>query len=147
MQLTFHYAFDKIEAIGTPMLRIVPARVALALIIEGTLPLKADTRLLARLWIEIVMEADRAPELQAMIASHMAWYREEINRALLRLDLEGDVAAKADLIIAGLDGITIGALAEPDRWPAVRQRRAAYRLLAVLGVPALRKPGKDKVTG
>ena len=138
--LTFHHAFDKIHAFATPLLRVLPPRAAMAAVIEGSLPLRKDTRVLARLWIELVMEAERQPELKPAIAAHNSWFRAEIRRLIERLDADTDAATATDLVVTIVDGIAVSALAEPEAWPPRRQRKTAYRLLETLGIPALRKP-------
>ena len=141
--LTFHHAFDKIHAFATPLLRVLPPRVAMAAVIEGSLPLRKDTRVLARLWIELVMEAERQPELKPALATHNSWFRTEVHRLIERLDADTDAATATDLVVTIVDGIAVAALAEPEAWPPRRQRKTAYRLLAVLGIPALRKPRRN----
>ena len=138
--LTFHHAFDKIHALAAPMLRVLPPRAAMAAVIEGSLPLRKDTRVMARLWIELVLEAERQPELKPAIVAHNSWFRAQIHRLIERLDVDTDAATATDLVATFVDGIAVAALAEPEAWPPRRQRRTAYRLLAALGIPVLRKP-------
>lgn len=144
LHLTFHHAFDKLESRGTPVMKHLPARAALAFLIEWALPLRAETRLIARLWLEVVIESDRQPELRELITAHMSWYRGELRQLIERLDVTMSTDLATDLIATALDGIALAALAEPDLWPARRQRRTAYGLLSELGVPALRKPSSDR---
>ena len=140
INLLFDEAIGKKLRIFERVLRAAPPRAGLALLIELVLPLRRESRLIARLYFEAIAEAQHHQGLRTTLANHDAWFRHELERLVDRLGIEHPANLAADLIAATLDGIATAALAEPDDWPSTRQRRVIYELAKLLGIKPLRRP-------
>jgi len=100
-----------------------------------------DTPNFSAVWLSLWDRAIRNPALARVHAQYYERWRRSLRRRLAEATALGQIAAPdsardaTDLLIAGIDGLWIGASFEPRRYSLRRRHQLVNRLLAaVLGV-------------
>ena len=144
-----HYFRDKRELMGFAFQLVVErsaARIARAIREDGVfealaelLPLDEERRREATVWLVLMAASLSDPAL----AEELRERYEEARRAMMPIFREVLGGAKGDdpedvgdELLAAVDGLTVHALTDPERYPPTRQLALLRRELARLGLPA-----------
>ena len=108
------------------------------------LPVDEERRLEATVWLALVGASLADPELGRELRQRYRQAREatapSFQTALKDAAPEENVDDLADELLAVVDGITVDALADPERYPPGRQLALLHRALDRLGLPTKGSP-------
>lgn len=108
-------------------------------VVLDALPLDAERRANARVWLGFLAAALDDPELAARHARHNAAFRDRLAGLLERARPRVDPAARSTRVLAlaaAVEGISVLASADPASWPDTAQRAAADVVLAAVTAAA-----------
>jgi len=109
------------------------------------LPLDEERRRETTVWLVLMSASLADPDLAVELRQRYRRAREAtlpMFRAALEETRGGDAEDVADELLAAVDGITVDALTDPERFPPDRQLALLRRVLARLGLSAARKAEK-----
>jgi len=142
-----HYFRDKQELLAYALGLVVDrqaervlrvAQVDLRAALAELLPLDAERRRECVIWLALTTASLQQPDLAAELQRRCAQARTAISSALgnaLAASSDEDIDDLADELQALIDGITVNALGQPERYPPERQLAVLARALARLGMP------------
>lgn len=93
----------------------------LGAIIEQTLPLDDVRRRQWQVWLAFWGSAVGAPALAAIQEDAQRTFRERLAEGLRQRGYRGDIDGESGRLVALLDGVSVQATFDPDRWPPERQ--------------------------
>mgnify|MGYP001616281015 FL=1 len=129
--LLLHALVAVAEAAGRRMevSALLPADAALRDLVHQALPLDDARRIEWRVWLAFWGKASSDPRLAAEQGRLYRRWRRTVDTAITRAQREGSAAPRANskteamALVVFIDGLGLQASLEPDRFPALRQRR------------------------
>jgi len=141
-----HYFRDKQELLAYALGLVVDrqaervvrvAQVGLQAALAELLPLDAERRRECVIWLALTTASLQQPDLAAELQRRCAQARTAISSALshaLAASSNEDIDDLADELQALIDGITVNALGDPERYPPEHQLAVLAQALARLGM-------------
>ncbi len=90
-------------------------------IIEQSLPLDGVRRRQWQVWLAFWGSAVGAPGLAAIQEEAQRTFRDRLAEGLRQRGYRGDVERESGRLVALIDGVSVQATFDPDRWPPDRQ--------------------------
>ena len=145
------FAFGLVVDRSTSRMARAAAEAGVTEALAQLLPLDEERRRETTVWLALMSASLTDPDLAAELRQRYRRAREAtlpMFRAALEKTRGEDPDDVADELLAVVDGITVDALTDPERFPADRQlvllRRALVRLGLPVGPPAASKAKEDR---
>lgn len=137
------YALGLVVDRQTERVRRVGPQAGLQAALAELLPLDAERRRECVIWLALTTASLQEPDLAADLQRRCAQARTAMSSAFsntLGVRPDEDIDDLANEVQALIDGITVNALGQPDRYPPERQLAVLRQALARLGITQVTSP-------
>ena len=130
--------FSGLQELADEVLPTLDATEALEALAEGVLPLYPESRVIAQLGLDAALEFGTKGGVGEGLDNWGRWLHARIGELVRSIGSPLGNEVATDALVAGLAGITLYGLADPQRWTPDRQRGAVQAMLMALGLDSRR---------